>query len=98
MANLTRVPIRLGWHLAVKCVATLAPRLRKHHASKVSPLAPRVAEAHLLAEDLLLADGHLLTHPAAHASNQILRCDQITSQNLICRACQKVYQEVTHRQ
>ena len=49
----------MGWHLAVKCAATLVPRLRRHHASRVSPLAPRVAEAHLLAEHHLLADGHL---------------------------------------
>ena len=77
MADPIRVRIRLGWHLAVKCVATLAPRLRRHHASRVSPLAPRVAEAHLLAEDLLLADGHLLTHLVAHAPIQMLRCDKI---------------------
>ena len=79
VADPTRVRIRLGWHLAVKCVATLAPRLRRHHAAKVAPLAPREKEAHLLAEDLLLADGHLLAHPVAHASNQMLRCDKISS-------------------
>ena len=76
MADPTGVRIRLGWHLAVKCVAALAPRLRRHHASRVAPLAPRAAEAYLLAEDHPLADGHMLAHPLAPASKQILRCDK----------------------
>ena len=74
MADPTGASVRLGWHLAVKCVAALVPRLRRHHAFGVAPLAPRVGKVSLLAEEHLLAEYHLLAHPLAHASNQILRC------------------------
>ena len=61
VADRTGASMRLGWHLAVKCVAALVPPLRRHHTSRLGPLlAPRVAEDRLLAEDDLLAEDHRL--------------------------------------
>ena len=71
MADPTGVPIRLGWHLVVKCVAALVPGLWRHHTLRVDDLVPQVAE------DPQVAEGHLAEdHLLARATNQILRCDK----------------------